>query len=165
MRYLQLIENDSDHHAALADTGFWGRAGAGCIFVSKDTGRILLNHRSRHVEQPGTWGVWGGAIDGRESPLEAAKREAYEEAGASPTDSQIVPIYVFHDQKSGFKYYNFMVVVDEEFNPKIPRESQWETQGWDWFEFGKWPSPLHFGVTAILNDSQSVAKIKKVIGN
>lgn len=163
MRISQLIENDQEHKDALLKTGFWGRAGAGCIFIAKDTGRILLNHRSRHVEQPGTWGVWGGAIDGRESPVEAVKREAYEEAGVNPSDSQIIPIYVFHDKKSGFKYYNFIVLVSSEFDPDIPAESRWETQGWDWFDFGDWPSPLHFGVIAILNDQNSVKKIKELI--
>lgn len=160
MRYKNLIENDREHQQALQDTGFWGRAGAGCIFIAKDTGRILLNHRSRYVEQPGTWGVWGGAIDSRETPIQAVKREAQEESGYIPDDSSIIPIYVFHDEKSGFKYYNFIVLTDDEFTPKIPISSQWETQGWKWVEFGNWPSPLHFGVKAILNDSKSVSIIK-----
>jgi len=163
MRYKQIIENDKEHSDTLKKTGFWGKAGAGCIFIAKNTGRILLNHRSSMVEQPGTWGVWGGAIDGSESPLEAVKREAYEEAGANPVDSQIIPIYVFHDQKSGFTYYNFIVVVEDEFEPDIPMQSRWETQGWDWFDFGNWPSPLHFGVIAILKDTNSVNKINKII--
>jgi 8-oxo-dGTP pyrophosphatase MutT (NUDIX family) len=165
MRYYQIIENDNDHRETLNKTGFWGKAGAGCIFVAKDTGKILLNHRSSMVEQPGTWGVWGGAIDGSESPLEAVKREAYEEAGASPSDSQIIPIYIFHDQKSGFKYYNFIVVVEEEFKPNIPIQSRWETQGWGWFDLNDFPSPLHFGVKAILNDAGSVNKIKQIISS
>ena len=160
MRYKNLIENDREHQQALQDTGFWGRAGAGCIFIAKDTGRILLNHRSQYVEQPGTWGVWGGAIDSRETPIQAVKREAQEESGYIPDDSSIIPIYVFHDEKSGFKYYNFIVLTDDEFTPKIPISSQWETQGWKWVEYGNWPSPLHFGVKAILNDSKSVSIIK-----
>jgi hypothetical protein len=66
----------------------------------------------------------------------------------------IIPIYV--------KYYNYLIVVDTEFEPKIPPENRWETQGWDWFEYGKWPSNLHFGVKAILNDPESVKKIKSL---
>lgn len=163
MRYNQLIENDDEeeHQKALQDTGFWGRAGAGCIFIAKDTGRILLNHRSKYVEQPGTWGVWGGAIDSNESPIQAVKREAQEESGYTPDNSSIILIYVFHDQKSGFKYYNFIVLTPNEFKPNIPIDSQWETQGWEWVTFGDWPSPLHFGVTSILNDTKSLEIIKK----
>ena len=166
MRCHEIIrESDSDHNAALRDTGFWGRAGAGCIFIARDTKRILLNHRSDQVEQPNTWGVWGGDIDSGETPLEAVKREAYEESGQHITNNQIIPIYVFHDPKSGFKYYNHIVVVEREFKPNIPPASQWETRGWKWIEFGDWPTPLHFGVTAILNDTNSLKTIKNLINN
>lgn len=162
MKYSQLLENDDiEHQRALDSTGFWGKAGAGVIFIAKNTGRMLLNHRSKYVEQPNTWGVWGGAIDQNERPLEAAKREAMEEAGIFPTNDQIIPIYVFHDPKSGFKYYNFLVIVDYEFNPNIPPESTWETQGYRWAEYTKLPQPLHFGVTAILNDPKSLTIIKQ----
>lgn len=163
MRYKQILENDTEHQQALQDTGFWGRAGAGCIFIAKNTGRILLNHRSQYVEQPNTWGVWGGAIDSNESPIQAVKRESQEESGYMPDNSNIIPIYVFHDENSGFKYYNFIVLTPDEFTPNIPANSQWETQGWKWVDFGNWPSPLHFGVKAILNDPKSVSIIKKFI--
>lgn len=165
MKYSQLLENNNDeqHRQALNDTGFWGKAGAGVIFIAKNTGRMLLNHRSRFVEQPGTWGVWGGAIDQNERPLDAAKREAKEEAGVMIRNDQIIPIYVFHDTNSGFKYYNFIVVVDNEFNPNIPPETSWETQGYKWAEYTKLPQPLHFGVTAILNDPKSLDIIKQFV--
>ena len=58
-----MYEDDSDHAEALQQTGFWGRAGAGVLFLARDTGRILIAHRSADVEQPDTWGTWGGAID------------------------------------------------------------------------------------------------------
>lgn len=164
MKYSQLLENNNDeeHQNALDTTGFWGKAGAGVIFIAKNTGRLLLSHRSRYVEQPGTWGVWGGAIDNNERPLDAAKREAKEEAGIVPDNNQLIPIYVFHDVKSGFKYYNFLVVVDNEFNPHIPPETSWETQGYKWADYMNLPQPLHFGVTAILNDPNSMRIIKQL---
>jgi 8-oxo-dGTP pyrophosphatase MutT (NUDIX family) len=161
MRLSDLFENDREHQKTLDATGWWGKSGAGCIFIAKDTGRILLNHRSSQVEQPNTWGVWGGAIDSGESPLEAVKREAKEEAGFIPSSEDIIPIYVFHDAKSGFKYYNYLIVVDAEFEPKIPPENRWETQGWDWFDYGKWPSNLHFGVKAILNDAAATRNFRE----
>jgi 8-oxo-dGTP pyrophosphatase MutT (NUDIX family) len=74
------IDNDSEHREQLAKTGFRGRRGAGCLFQAQDTGKICIAHRSNYVEQPSTWGSWGGAIDGNESPETAARREVREEA-------------------------------------------------------------------------------------
>jgi len=159
----QLKENEQDHSDTLKQTGFWGEQGAGCIFISTETGKILLNHRSRHVEQPGTWGSWGGAMDDNESPKQAAKREANEESGEQISDDQIIPIYVFKDSRSGFQYHNYIVVVDEEFSPKIPQDHAWETQGWGWFGANEMPSPLHFGIQGILSDAKSVEIIKKLM--
>ena len=146
-------ENDADHANALDQTGFWGRAGAGVLFKARDTGRILFAHRSQHVEQPGTWGTWGGAIDEGENPVAAAMREAQEEAGISVDRSDVIPLYIFKHE-SGFRYFNFMVLVDSEFDPRL----NWETQDYAWVEPGKWPQPLHFGAQDLLSDGRS-AKI------
>lgn len=136
---------------ALRETGFWGRAAAGCLILARETGRILIPHRSGHCQQPNTWGTWGGAIDSGESPEEAVLRELSEEAGfAAPED--IIPLYVFRHE-SGFRYHNFLITVAAEFRPNI----NWETQAFDWFHFGDWPKPAHFGLTALLSDDESIA--------
>jgi hypothetical protein len=41
--------------------------------------------------------------------------------------------------------------VPQEFTPNI----NWETQAFDWFDFGDWPEPSHFGLTALLEDPVS----------
>jgi len=50
--------------AILEDEGWvgnhWGRAGAGVLFTTGT--QILLLKRSSWVDQPGTWGIPGGAI-------------------------------------------------------------------------------------------------------
>lgn len=150
--------NDADHGEALEQTGFWGRAGAGCLFMARSTGRFLVNHRSHHVEQPGTWGTWGGAIDRSEDPVAAVKREAYEETGYHGA-VEIEPLYVF--VKGTFRYSNFLLVVDDEFKPDIPEEHQWETQGWRWCDYGQWPSPLHFGLVSLLDDTKSAEIMRR----
>lgn len=149
-----LLESDEEHQKALDATGFWGKQAAGCIFLAADTGRLCLAHRSRNVEQPGTWGTWGGAIDEGEDPSRACMREVKEESGYSGP-AKMVPLYVFsHD--SGFRYYNFLAVVASEFTPVL----DWETQGSKWFDFGKWPKPLHPGMVSVLQDPASVKVIK-----
>ena len=159
MRVFEIIkENDSEHAQALRDTGFWGRKGAGCLFLALDTGRICIAHRSKYVEQPNTWGTWGGAIDGNENPADAALREVREEAGYDGKVYQIKPLYVF-SHKSGFKYYNFLAIVEEEFDPEL----NWESRGYVWAEFGRWPKPLHMGLVALLQDTASIDTIKKYV--
>lgn len=150
-----LEENDDDHRQQLQKTGFWGRRGAGCLFLARDTKRICIAHRSEHVEQPGTWGTWGGAIDGDESPEVAVQREAHEEAGYSGA-MKLVPLYVFK-HSSGFTYYNYLAVIESEFTPQL----DWETQGYKWITYPRWPQPLHMGMKLLLADPTSVATIEQ----
>lgn len=144
------INNDLDHSEQLKKTGFWGRRGAGCLFQAVDTGRICIAHRSDYVEQPGTWGTWGGAIDDKETPESAVRREAMEESGYSGA-MELLPMYTFRSP-TGFIYYNFLALVETEFRPRL----DWENQGFKWTEFGKWPKPLHPGAKLLFQDASSL---------
>lgn len=150
---IQWTENDQEHAQALKQTGFWGRKGAGAIIAARDTGRILLPHRSQSVEQPGTWGVWGGAIDPKENPETAARREVHEEAGA-PDIEEMIPLHVF--KKDDFQYHNFLAITPQEFKPKL----NWETQGYKWINYGEWPQPMHFGLESLIQNSGKEIKKK-----
>jgi 8-oxo-dGTP pyrophosphatase MutT (NUDIX family) len=148
-----LTDRDA-HMKALKETGFWGRAAAGCLILALDSGRILIPHRSEHCQQPNTWGTWGGAIDKGETPEEAVLRELAEEAGfAAPVET--VPLFVFKHE-SGFRYHNFLMTVQAEFEPR----TNWETQAFAWVHFGDWPEPAHFGLTALLSDAESIAVLQ-----
>ena len=163
MKLQDLFENTDDdenrraHYDALKTTGFWGSAGAGAIFMAKDTGRFLISHRSMAVEQPDTWGTWGGAIDRGENPVDAVKREVREETGYTG-NFQIIPLYVF--KKDTFRYYNYLVIVDHEFEPHL----DWENQGYKWCDYGDWPKPLHFGLVSLLNDPASAETMQELSG-
>lgn len=135
----------SGKHALTTDESgqFWGNAGAGGVFLAGDTGRILLAFRSEYVNEPHTWGVWGGAIDAGENPVEAVKREIAEETGYRG-EFDLKPVYVY--KKDKFQYHNFLITVPKEFEPKLC----WETENYGWFEIDKLPSPLHFGLKALL---------------
>ena len=149
MRLDEIFDPDEEHFDALRDTGFFGKMGAGCIFLAADTGRLLLAHRSVAVEQPHSWGGWGGAVNSGETPIQAVKREVYEETGHSDY-YDLDALYVF---KSGtFQYHNFLVTVQKEFEPRL----DWENQGYEWCEWGDWPQPLHFGLISLFNDERSV---------
>lgn len=127
----------------LASQEFWGKAGAGCVPYAVETGRVCLQHRSEAVNEPGTWGTWGGAIDPGESPLEAARRELYEEAQYSGP-VRFTKLSVF--KKGTFRYTNFLATVPREFDPR----HSWESQGHAWVQLDELPSPLHPGFKALL---------------
>lgn len=147
------MSGDVEHASALALTGFWGAAGAGCIFMAQDTGRLLLAHRSAAVREPGTWGTWGGAIDAGETPEEAVRREARQEVGEVEI-ADLRPLFVF--RKGSFAYHNFLAVVPGEFVPTL----NWESQSYRWCEFGDWPAPLHFGLRALIEDEASAVAMR-----
>jgi 8-oxo-dGTP pyrophosphatase MutT (NUDIX family) len=68
----------------------WGLHGAaGLLLVRRDAdGRpvaVVLQHRAPWSDQGGTWGLPGGARTPHESAVDAALREAAEEAGVDPS--------------------------------------------------------------------------------
>jgi 8-oxo-dGTP pyrophosphatase MutT (NUDIX family)/GNAT superfamily N-acetyltransferase len=145
-------------HAITTDKGgegFWGNAGAGVLPISSSTGRILIGLRSRHVNEPGTWGLFGGAIDSGEQPEHAARREMQEELGCC-TNLKLHKAFVFTSPGGGFRFSNFVGVVDAEFVPKL----DWETETTKWVTFDelKRHPKMHFGLKALLDNSGALIK-------
>ncbi len=114
----------------------------GALFLSTETGRMMLNLRSSTVSYSNNWGFVGGKIEKNESPLSALKREIHEELGDSiPVIEDIIPFDIFCTKNEKFRYYSFVVVVKEEFIPFLNDESS----GYAWVKIGQWPKPLHPG--------------------
>ena len=134
---LESSEDDAANEERQEETGYWGEEGAGCLILAKDTGRFLISQRSDEVPEPGTWGTWGGAIDGEETPEETVRREVAEETGYDG-ELGLRKLYTYKDGDK-FRYYNFLATVTEEFEP----EPDSETADAKWVEFGDWPDPLH----------------------
>lgn len=153
MKYVLIANDDDKHQEALEQTGFWGKKAAGAIIKAEDTQRILLGHRSGEVLEPYTWGSFGGAIDSDENIKNAVIREVREEIG-SISIVKIIPLYIF--KKNNFRYYNFLIVTKNEFDPTL----NWENNKAQWFNFGEWPNPLHFGLKALLSDIKSLKIIE-----
>lgn len=127
---------------------------AGCLAMAESTGRLLLPFRSGDVQQPHTWGTWGGSCDQYESPTATAIREFREETGYLDKISLMVPLYVF--KRDNFRYYNFLIMVPQEFEPQL----NWETERAAWIEYGDWPQPMHPGLRALTLDSKSASQIQ-----
>ncbi|GAA1771011.1 NUDIX hydrolase [Agromyces humatus] len=63
---------------------YWGRYGAAGLLAVSPQREVLLQHRAHWSHFGGTWGVPGGARHEHESAVDAAVREAGEEAGVPP---------------------------------------------------------------------------------
>ncbi len=70
----------------------WGRFGAAGLLLHRDRagGQVLLQLRAPWVHQGGTWALPGGAADSHESAVQAALREAHEEAGVVADEVQVL---------------------------------------------------------------------------
>lgn len=95
------------------------------VILSKYHDKILL---SRHKERS-TWETQGGHIEYGETPLEAAKRELYEESGA--TDFAITPLFDYwaSDATSWANGMVFMAEIKELGN--IPDSEMKEVKTFD----------------------------------
>ncbi len=80
---------------------FWGRNGAAGLLV-RDDDRVLLQLRVGWSHFGGTWGVPGGARKADESAVDAALREADEEAGVPP---DAVEVHDEHVRDVGYWSY------------------------------------------------------------
>ena len=150
--------HDAVHEAARAVTGRFGLAGAGCVVMARSTGRMLLPLRSDEVDEPGTYGTWGGAIDPGLDPLRAALRELAQESGYRGP-CEVAPLKPY-DSGTGFTFHNFLVLVDDEFTPILNEE----TARAAWTEVDEMPEPLHFGLAALLDDPESLRLIREAAG-
>src|SRR5690349_10937683 len=102
-------DQEQEHQRTLEKTGFWGHQAAGCLFLAKNSGRLLFAHRSPDVSEPGTWGSWRGALDEGEAPVQGVTREIKEETQYNGR-FQLVRLSTF-SHPSGFQYHNFLAVV------------------------------------------------------
>lgn len=138
---------------------YWdsGLGAAGCIFIAKDTGRILLARRSGRVDfEPYTWGTWGGKVNEGEEPSDTVAREVEEETGYDG-EYKVTYLWTFNDEDANFQYHNYLVLVPMEFTPQL----NWENSNSAWVEYGDWPEPMHFGLEELIKHAGD--KIRRIV--
>jgi 8-oxo-dGTP pyrophosphatase MutT (NUDIX family) len=133
--------------------------GAGFLVICPDTESVLLARRSDHVSEPGTWGIFGGGIERGESPLIAAMREIGEEGGLSSSDFRTYkdPIYI-HDGDD-VVFNTFPAICDKMLQPELNNEHSM----CGWFTLDNLPTPLHFGVEAMMSNPEACQIISDII--
>lgn len=134
---------------------YWGKAAAGILFMSSDTGKILLGYRSRNLPESHTWGIFGGKLRDGDSPAKAAAREASQEIGLPIDEKTLTPVYVFSDPDAGFEYTTHLVVVPDDFEPLL----NWRHEKALWFDLESLPQKLHPGVVSLLSEPGMLEKL------
>jgi 8-oxo-dGTP pyrophosphatase MutT (NUDIX family) len=127
----------------------------GALIYCKDTQRhlFLLRSQSRHRN---SWGIVGGKLEQNERPIDALIREVREEINYDITGLKVKPIEKFTSDSELFVYHTFMIVVDQEFAPKLNHEHK----GYCWVPLDNYPKPLHPGVWRTFKFDSVVNKIK-----
>lgn len=100
------------------------------VLLYDEQKRLLLQHRSMDTPRmPGYWAFFGGSIDEGETPIEAIRREAYEELQCTLKDPKCIFEQDFElDVAAG----HMRVYVDAYFEDKHALVLQ-EGQGWGWY--------------------------------
>jgi 8-oxo-dGTP pyrophosphatase MutT (NUDIX family) len=144
-RFSKLLSTDSgqDIIPPTPRPKFWGFKGAGILPRCSTTGRYLLGYRSAEVNEGHSWGLFGGAIEGKEHSRLAALREFREETKYKGRINTRL-LYVHKDE--GFRFYNYLGHIKEEFIPIL----DWENEKAEWFALEDFPKPLHFGIRKMM---------------
>lgn len=96
---------------------YWGRFGAAGLLVHHPERGVLLQHRALWSHFGDTWGLPGGARHENETALEAALREADEEAGVP---AHLLSVQFTSVVDLGFWSYTTVVALaTESFEPVI----------------------------------------------
>jgi len=117
--------------------GHWGTYGAaGLLLTDPDRTGVVLQHRSAAVHQGDTWSVMGGALEPGESPVDAALREAHEEARLDPDRLTVLGTVVGMQHPE----WTYTYVVAETVRPEHPELSHpatWEAERTAWVDLAE----------------------------
>lgn len=173
LKHIKLFEqfNDEDEddftdYEKAQEGGFWGSKASGILPIAKDTGKILIGLRSESVNEPLTWGNFGGAIGvddyGRGekelSPSDNARKEMMEEVGYKGS-MELVDSFVF--EKNDFIYYNFLGIIPNQHDiSESNSELNWEVNELKWVTLDELENhpDLHFGIQGLLDNSYDQIK-------
>jgi 8-oxo-dGTP pyrophosphatase MutT (NUDIX family) len=110
--------------------------------------------RSTEEKWSGTWGLWGGRSNPKESPRDTLLRECQEETGMTEW-KKIVPLHRYVSKDKKFIYDTFCLVVEKEFLPILDHESD----GYCWLPLGVQPKPLHHKSKQLVQNSSFMSKL------
>jgi len=115
----------------------------GCIFISKDDGKVLFLRRS--LDNPtdyyrGYWSFLTGHIDKGELPYQAMERETEEEIGIKKNTFKFTKFDTIKKENGNILYF-YYCLVPKEFEPKLNEENI----DYMWTDINNLPKPLYPG--------------------
>lgn len=145
---------------------YWGKKASGIMYICLETNEVLLLKRSDEVEQPGTWGIAGGAFDDKGGEgfhsnakassdpsdtvwLNSAQRETIEEMGSLLETVKLISKTTFRDK--AFAYRTYVYEVSKETRDNYTPQLNWENDEYEWFPLNDLPVPMHFGTQFTLD--------------
>ena len=132
---------------------------AGALFLAQSTQRFLFLERAQG-RTAGTWGLAGGKQEPDDATTyDALLRECQEELGFVPEIVKTVPIERYASNDELFYYNTYVLIVAEEFIPKLNRE-HW---GYSWVSYDHWPKPLHQGLRTTLSSKTTRTKLETIL--
>ncbi len=90
----------------------------GLVLLDDKNGIYLIKEKDKHRISKGRWNLPGGSVDGDETLLESAKREAKEETGYDTRVESLIGCYKCKKGKESWIYTVFKAVVVGEENGK-----------------------------------------------
>ena len=141
--------------------GKWGRSASG-LFIT-DGSRVLLLERASWTQDPGLWGIPGGAIpinsitDEERDPEESAFAETEEEIGGVPA-GQVVGENIYQDGDFTYTTYIYKTSPDEleGFEPTLNSEHT----DYMLHTIGDDTSGIHPGVIEVINGLKKEVDLK-----
>lgn len=125
-----------------------GRVGVGVgVLVLRD-GLVLLGRR-RGAHGAGTWSAPGGRLEYGEQIEDCAARELREETGLTARSFELGP-YANDIFEKARKQYLTVFVVARGIQGHPANLEPDKCEGWAWFRWGEWPSPLFQPVQSFL---------------
>lgn len=132
--------------------------GAGALYYCPETENFLLMLRADDGTPDGnTWCCLGGGRDDGE-PLETTvRRESFEEAGLDMDHPMELHYVATKRYPDGFKFHNYLSLVNEEFLPIINDEHQ----TYQWCKWGDFPENMHKGMMETFMSPEGQAALKR----
>lgn len=124
--------------------GLYGAAGLLLVRRDLDEPQVLLQLRAAWTHGGGTWALPGGALDSHEDPVEAAAREAFEEAGIDAANFEVKA--VFSDDHGNWRYDT---VIAHSYGDAGAHDANMESDAVRWVPLPRVREfPLHPGLAA-----------------